>query len=147
MIKQAPAEGHVKKLPTMTTQEKFEQLKNREMNAGTESEYREIQVAMEKLADADPEGFEQAVLASMRRTRQKAQNLRIKEQMEAVSEIISMSYIAKTYFNKTKSWLSQRINELNVNGKPASFTDEEIETLNYAFKDISKKIGAFSVSR
>lgn len=147
MIKQAPAEGYVKKLPTMTTQEKFEQLKNREMNAGTESEYREIQVAMEKLADADPEGFEQAVLASMRRTRQKAQNLRIKEQMEAVSEIISMSYIAKTYFNKTKSWLSQRINELNVNGKPASFTDEEIETLNYAFKDISKKIGAFSVSR
>jgi hypothetical protein len=147
LIKQAPAEGHVKKPPTMTTQEKFEQLKNREMNAGTESEYREIQVAMEKLADADPEGFEQAVLASMRRTRQKAQNLRIKEQMEAVSEIISMSYIAKTYFNKTKSWLSQRINELNVNGKPASFTDEEIETLNYAFKDISKKIGAFSVSR
>ncbi len=123
----------------MITQEKFEQLKKREINVSTESEYQVIQSEMEKLADSDPEGFEQAVLASMRRTRQKAQNGRIKEQMEAVSEIISMSYIAKTYFNKTKSWLSQRINGLNVNGKPASFTDEELETLNFAFKDISKK--------
>lgn len=123
----------------MITQEKFEQLKKREINVSTESEYQAIQSEMEKLADSDPEGLEQAVLASMRRTRQKAQNGRIKEQMEAVSEIISMSYIAKTYFNKTKSWLSQRINGLNVNGKPASFTDEELETLNFAFKDISKK--------
>ncbi|HHT22511.1 MAG TPA: DUF5053 domain-containing protein [Bacteroidales bacterium] len=123
----------------MITQEKFEQLKKREMNVSTESEYQAIQSEMEKLADSDPEGFEQAILASMRRTRQKAQNGRIKAQMEAMSEIISMSYIAKTYFNKTKSWLSQRINGLNVNGKPASFTDEELETLNFAFKDISKK--------
>lgn len=131
----------------MTTKDKFEELKKLEMRVGSESEYQAIRSEMEKLADSDPEGFEQAVLASMRLTRQKAKNVRIKEQMEAISEIVSMSYIAKTYFNKTKSWLSQRINELNVNGKPASFTDEELETLNFAFKDISKKIGAFSVSR
>ncbi len=131
----------------MTTQEKFELLKQREMNARKDSEFEAIQVEMTRLADSDPVGFEQAVLASMRKTHTKAKELKIKEQMESISEIISMSYIARTYFNKTKSWLSQRINGLHVNGKPATFTDDELDTLNRAFKDISKKIGAFSVSR
>ncbi len=131
----------------MTTQEKFELLKQREMNARKDSEFEAIQVEMTRLADSDPVGFEQAVLASMRQTHTKAKELKIKEQMESISEIISMSYIARTYFNKTKSWLSQRINGLHVNGKPATFTDDELDTLNRAFKDISKKIGAFSVSR
>ena len=131
----------------MITQEKFELLKQREMNARKDSEFEAIQVEMTRLADSDPVGFEQAVLASMRQTHTKAKELKIKEQMESISEIISMSYIARTYFNKTKSWLSQRINGLHVNGKPATFTDDELDTLNRAFKDISKKIGAFSVSR
>lgn len=56
-----------------------------------------------------------------------------------------MSYIAKNYFNKTKSWLSQRINGNDVNGKPARFTPEEIDTLNKAFSDLSQKLGAFRV--
>lgn len=43
-------------------------------------------------------------------------------------------------------WLYQRINGNTVNGKPASFKQEEIIKLNKAFKDISKKIGAVSVS-
>jgi hypothetical protein len=85
------------------------------------------------------------ILESARLTLHKAKRLKIKEQMHEVSEIVSMSYIAKTYFNKTKSWLSQRINELNVNGKPAQFTQEELEILNAAFQDISKKTGAFRV--
>jgi len=42
--------------------------------------------------------------------------------------------------------MSQRINELNANGKPARFTPEEIKTLNEAFKDISKKVGEFRIS-
>lgn len=57
-----------------------------------------------------------------------------------------MSYIAKNYFNKTKSWLSQRINGNDVNGRPARFTPEEIDTLNKAFSDLSQKLGAFRVS-
>jgi hypothetical protein len=60
---------------TMNTKERFEQLKELELNA--------------------------------RSTLHKAKSLKIKEQMHEMSEIVSMSYIAKTYFNKTKSWLSQ----------------------------------------
>ncbi len=129
-----------------TTLEKYRELQQRDIAAKTKEEFDAIEVEMAKLADEDPEGFEQAVLHRMRETLSDAKKLKIKEQMKAVSDIVSMSYIAKTYFCKTKSWLSQRINELNVNGKPVTFTSDEIDTLNYAFEDIGKKIGTFRVS-
>ena len=130
----------------MTTKEKFEELKELELNAKTNKELNRLHLELEKLADSDPNGFEVAFMESAKKTLQAVKHLKIKEQMKDIEEIISMSFIAKTYFNKTKSWLSQRINELNVNGKPAQFTTEEINTLNEAFKDISKKIGSFSIS-
>lgn len=70
----------------------------------------------------------------------------IKLQLQNVSEIISLSFIAKKYFGKTKNWLYQRINENTVNGKPCRFTKEELERFNYALKDISEKIGSLKLS-
>lgn len=70
----------------------------------------------------------------------------IKAQLQEISEIISLSWIAKKYFGKTKNWLYQRINENIVNGKPCRFTNEEIEIFNHALKDISQKIGSLSLS-
>jgi len=130
----------------MTTQEKFEKLKELDINATLDSQRTQISVELEQLADSDPEGFEAAVMASARQTLEDAKALRVKEQLLNISDIISMSYIAKNYFNKSKSWLSQRVNEFDVNGKPAKFTTEEISTLNFAFNDISKKIGAVRIS-
>lgn len=130
----------------MTTKEKFEQLKEAELKAKTKKELDSIQLEFDKLATADPDGFEDAFIESARQTLKAVKQLKIKEQIKEMQEIVSMSFIAKTYFNKTKSWMSQRINELNVNGKPAQFTPEEIDTLNEAFKDISKKVGEFRIS-
>ena len=130
----------------MTTREQFEALKGREMAARSAEERTTIIAELDRLSAEDPRAFEEAVLASARQTLADAKQLRMKEQLTEISQIVSMSYIAKHYFNKTKSWLSQRVNELNVNGKPAKFTQEEIDTLNAAFKDISNKIGAFKVS-
>jgi len=130
----------------MTTQEKFAKLKELDINAKLDSQRTQISVELEQLADSDPEGFEAAVMASARQTLEDAKALRVKEQLLNISNIISMSYIAKNYFNKSKSWLSQRVNEFDVNGKPAKFTTEEISTLNFAFDDISKKIGAVRIS-
>jgi hypothetical protein len=59
-------------------------------------------------------------------------------------EIIPFSYIAKNYFNKSKEWLYQRLNENFVNGKPARFSEGEIQTFNFALQDISKKIGSIA---
>ena len=61
-------------------------------------------------------------------------------------DIISLSYLAKRYFNKSRSWLYQRMNGNIVNGKPARFTSDELATLNRALKDISEKLGSLSVS-
>jgi len=130
----------------MTTKEKFEDIKMRDINAKSDSEREKLHVEFEKLANEDPEGFEKAVMESARKTLADAKELRIKEQLSQISEIISMAYIAKTYFNKSKSWMSQRINEFDVNGKPAKFMPEEIDTLNFAIKDISSKLGTISIS-
>lgn len=70
----------------------------------------------------------------------------IRLQLQEISEIISLSYLAKTYFGKTKSWIYQRINGNIVNGKPCRFTESELATLNNALKDISDKIGSLSIS-
>lgn len=70
----------------------------------------------------------------------------IKLQMQEIAEIVSLSYLAKKYFNKSRSWLYQRLNGNLVNGKPARFTQEELQTFNNALQDISKKIGSLSIS-
>jgi hypothetical protein len=72
--------------------------------------------------------------------------LEIKMQLVEISEIVSMSYIAKNYFQKTRQWLYKKINGSSVNGKPSKFTDKELETLNYAIQDISKKLGSTVIS-
>lgn len=66
-------------------------------------------------------------------------------QMGEVLEIVNLSYIAKKYFGRTQSWLSQRINGCTVNGKKATFTESEIKTLNLALNDIAQIIGSHSV--
>jgi translation initiation factor IF-2 len=60
--------------------------------------------------------------------------------MEDVANALSLSYIAKTYFGKSKAWLYQRLNGYNVNGKPARFTDEERKTFIDALHDLSRRI-------
>lgn len=66
------------------------------------------------------------------------------EQLKQVSSIVSLSYIAKRYFGKSKSWFSQRMNGHLVNGREAGFTADEIRTLNMAIQDISKTLGSIS---
>ncbi|OJV86103.1 MAG: hypothetical protein BGO34_19610 [Bacteroidia bacterium 44-10] len=130
----------------MTTREEFEELKRRDIAAKSDGERKLIAKEFEQLANNDPEGFEAAFMASARQTLEDAKRLRVKEQLGEIVQFVSMSYIAKNYFNKTKSWLSQRINGNEVNGKPAQFTPEEIDTLNGAISDLSHKLAEFRVS-
>jgi hypothetical protein len=130
----------------MTTKEKFEELKIRDMNAKSDVEREKLHIELEKLADQDPEGFEKSVIASAKKTLSDIKELKIKEQLAHISGMISMAYISENYFNKSKSWMSQRINELDVNGKPAKFTQDEIERLNFAIQDISAKLGTVRIS-
>lgn len=71
--------------------------------------------------------------------------LTVKVQLAENAEILPLAYIARNYFNKTKNWLYQRINGNIVNGKPATFTEQEKEIFNMAIRDISKKIGSIQI--
>ena len=66
--------------------------------------------------------------------------------MGEVTKMISMAYIAKTYFGKSRSWLAHKINGNVVNGKVATFTDEERGTFKHALADMSQKLGSLGVS-
>ena len=68
----------------------------------------------------------------------------LREQLGPLAEALNMSYIARTYFGKSRSWLSQRLNGSVVNGKRASMTDEEKATLTSALQDIQSQISAFT---
>lgn len=69
----------------------------------------------------------------------------ILKSIKSISDIISFRYISETYFKKSRSWFSQRLNENVVNGTVCRFTDEELDTLRFALQDISKKIGSLSI--
>ncbi|MDR2234360.1 MAG: DUF5053 domain-containing protein [Tannerella sp.] len=69
----------------------------------------------------------------------------IRLKLMEVKEIVSLSYIAKTYFNRTRSWLHQKINGNLKNGKPCAFSSAELITFNHALQDISKKIGSIAI--
>ncbi len=69
----------------------------------------------------------------------------IRQQLGEIPEILSMSYIAKTYFGKSRTWLYQRINGNKVNGKPAYFTRSERKQLQDALHDIGRKLSAITL--
>jgi len=130
----------------MTVKEQFERLKALELNALTEKEHREIHHQFEQLALENPDAFEEAFISSARSTLSRARQLKVKEQLTEISEIVSMSYIAKHYFRKSRSWLSQRINEMTVNGKPVQFTPDELDVFNKALKEIALKTASIQLS-
>ena len=72
-------------------------------------------------------------------------NLCLKIRLKDYNEIIPYSYIAKHYFKKSKSWLSQRLNGYDGNGKPIEFNKTELEIFQTALQDISKKIGSVTL--
>lgn len=57
---------------------------------------------------------------------------------------ISCSEIASRFFNRSRSWFMQRVNNNIVNGKPASFTPDELLKLRRSLKVVASKIVKFT---
>ena len=66
--------------------------------------------------------------------------VKVAMQLETVSDYISLSYIAKRFFGKSRSWLHNKIKGNFSNGKPASFSDSEIKTLQEALDTLSEEL-------
>lgn len=63
-----------------------------------------------------------------------------KQALNDIVPAVTWSYIAEEYFQKSRSWFSQRMNGYHVNNKAAYFTDEEIDLLSNSLLDLSERI-------
>ena len=63
-----------------------------------------------------------------------------KQALNDIVTAVTRSYKAEEYFQKSRSWFSQRMNGYHVNNKAASFTDEEIDLLSNSLLDLSERI-------
>ena len=61
-------------------------------------------------------------------------------------DALSLNYIAKKYFGKSRGWLMQKVNGNKVNGKNAVFTDEERLMFRKALQDLSEKMSAVAMN-
>ncbi len=117
---------------------KIEALKERYIRAKTDAQRNAIRQEIRTLCDADAGAVAEATLQSVRETNAEL----LREKLKDVLPIVSVSYLAKTYFRRSPQWFYQRLNGNAINGKPAQFTNDELQILHGALLDISGKINA-----
>ena len=66
----------------------------------------------------------------------------IRKKMGELDKAISFAYIARNYFGKSQSWLTQRLNGSKVNGKEARFNKSELLQLQEAIHDLGHKLSS-----
>ena len=114
--------------------------------AKTQEGKAEISLKMEELKDKDPKAFTEALESLIRTTADKVEELTIAEKMGEMTKMLSMAYVARNYFGKSRSWLAHKINGDVINGKPVSFTEEEKQTFKYALADMSARLKSLGIS-
>lgn len=124
----------------------LEILQERFINAQNDIDRDAVQTEIAALCEKDAQAVAEAALEMIRETNKEASEMALREQLKEILPAISLAYIAKTYFNKTRQWLYQRINGSIVNGKMARFTPEEAQILNDALKKIGNKLSSINVS-
>ena len=70
-------------------------------------------------------------------------NIRILPGAE-VLEHVNCAYVARRFFNRSRSWFIHRLNNNIINDKPVSFNDAELFTLRAALLTLSKEIKNYS---
>lgn len=53
---------------------------------------------------------------------------------------LNWSYISSRFFNRSRAWFTQGLNNNRVNGKPVSFTPEELLLLRTSLKSLASDI-------
>jgi hypothetical protein len=96
-------------------------------------------------ADEYEQGVEQFD-EGMRKIIAEADEMIFRAKLGDLPEALSFSYIAQKYFGKSRGWLMQKVNGNKVNGKIASFTDEERRQFREALQDLSKKMTAVAMT-
>ena len=107
---------------------------------------RQITELMDSMTDQEVEQLAVGVQNDFDNIHQEVDNIKeqltIRERLEPVLPYLSVSKLSKDYFNKSSSWFYQRLNGNKIHGKVCRFTDRELETLDMALKDISRRISS-----
>lgn len=132
--------NHITKfLPTEEMRSDFERFK--QMTPAEREQFQEERAKkIETMTASEKETFFAATRKGLLATKETLQEMNLALELGDVAKAISLSYIAKTYFGKSKAWLYQRLNAHTVNGKPAQFTEEERKRFAEALHDLSRRI-------
>lgn len=136
----------------MGVKETFLELKQAWINSrGEEREKAEraMDAFWNSLSEDDNVELQKAIAEDFERLHREVADIKetiIRNQMKEVLPAISVSYLAKHYFGKSASWFYQRLNGNEVHGKVVRFTQEELEVLNNALKDIGTRISSLHLS-
>ena len=95
-------------------------------------------------ADEYEQGVEQ-FNDGMRKIIEDADEMIFRAKLGDLPDALSLSYIAKKYFGKSRGWLMQKVNGNMVNGRIAAFTDEERRQFREALQDLSEKMSAVAM--
>lgn len=132
---------------------KFFELKEQWKNATSEQRLAidvEMNALLSSLSDAEIKALESGVSADLQCIGSKIEEIKeiatMRDKLSSILPIISVSHLAKKYFNRSPQWFYQRLNGNNVNGKPAHFSDDEINTLKRALNDICNSINLVSLA-
>lgn len=126
--------------------DKIKALAERNRLAKNEEERAAVAAEMNALRQEDEQAFTEALEGLIKTTADEVQEQRMAERLGEITDMVSMAYIAKTYFKKSRSWLAHKLNGNIVNGKPSQFTDEELDTLRFALNDMSDKLNSMSIA-
>lgn len=129
-----------------TMKERIQALARRNRQAASQEEKDAISQEMARLHAEDPKAFTESLEGLIKATANKMDELTMAERMGEATKMVSMAYVARTYFGKSRSWLAHKLNGNIVNGRPAEFTDSERLTLKHALSDMSAKLGSLGVS-
>ena len=118
----------------------FEKLMLHFSNAKTADELYAVADEVGELTESQHTIFETMYGARLKECLGRADELikrvRLADQLEPVSEYISMSYVATRFFNKSRSWLNNKLK-----GRASAMTKEETDCLRDALNTMSRELG------
>jgi uncharacterized protein with HEPN domain len=146
MTNRKPLSGGAKKIImetkkyffTPVLEEKFKEYRNLKTQKDKDAFLEKEKNDLEKKPLKERELYYDAVQKGVSAIGEHVEELIEKVELGEVANIISMSYIAKKYFGRTRHWLYHRLNGNIVNGKTVRFTSEERLKLKQALQDVER---------
>lgn len=128
----------------MTKSQEYFRLRGQWKETGDPALLKESSALIASLTEDEKPAFFEAINADFSRIKDDISDIRrtgrIRDALAPVLPSISVANIAKESYGRSAQWFYQRMNGNIVNGRPARFSDTEIETLRAALLDLADRI-------